>query len=324
MGISKDSHLAAEFDVTDARRQPGPHRLTLRVVKWSDATYIEDQDQWWHGGITRSVFLYAHRAGLPRGRPGDRRARRRPDDGHARPADRGRLARRRPGARLDRRGRDRRPERRVRRPDGDAARGRAASSPSPRPICCRRTAAHAPRTTDETDDGLAGPPPPGSTRRRVGVVIGPADVRRRDAVVGASGPTSRTSGRHAARPGRRGRRDETRCGSASGGSRSSGGDLLINGRRILIHGVNRHDFDQHTGRVISRETMRADLVLMKQFGFNAVRTSHYPNDPAFLDLTDELGLYVIDEADIESHAFWGTLCDDPRYLNQWVTPRRRG
>ena len=57
---------------------------------------------------------------------------------------------------------------------------------------------------------------------------------------------------------------------------------------------------------------------MKRFGFNAVRTSHYPNDPAFLDLTDELGLYVIDEADIESHAFRSTLCDDPRYLAPWV------
>ena len=57
---------------------------------------------------------------------------------------------------------------------------------------------------------------------------------------------------------------------------------------------------------------------MKQFGFNAVRTSHYPNDPAFLELTDELGLYVIDEADIESHAFQSTLCDDHRYLSQWV------
>ena len=95
-------------------------------------------------------------------------------------------------------------------------------------------------------------------------------------------------------------------------------DLLVNGARVFIRGINRHDFDQHTGRVISPNSMRADLVLMKQFGFNAVRTSHYPNDPVFLDLTDELGLYVIDEADIESHAFQGTLCDDPRYLAAWV------
>ena len=58
VGIGKDSHLASEFDLTD-RLAPGSHTLTLRVVKWSDATFVEDQDQWWHGGITRSVFLYA-------------------------------------------------------------------------------------------------------------------------------------------------------------------------------------------------------------------------------------------------------------------------
>ena len=58
VGVSKDSHLAAEFDVTDVVR-PGSNAIRLRVVKWSDATYIEDQDQWWHGGVTRSVFLYA-------------------------------------------------------------------------------------------------------------------------------------------------------------------------------------------------------------------------------------------------------------------------
>ncbi len=67
VGVSKDSHLAAEFDVTD-RLRPGTNDLRLTVVKWSDASFIEDQDQWWHGGITRSVFLYAtepvHLAGL--------------------------------------------------------------------------------------------------------------------------------------------------------------------------------------------------------------------------------------------------------------------
>ena len=95
-------------------------------------------------------------------------------------------------------------------------------------------------------------------------------------------------------------------------------DLLINGARVFIRGVNRHDFDQHTGRVVSPESMRADLVQMKQFGFNAVRTSHYPNDPAFLDLTDELGLYVIAEADIESHAFKDTLLRRPALPGAWV------
>src|ERR1035437_6759628 len=58
VGVSKDSHLAAEFDVTGVV-QAGVNAVSLRVVKWSDASYIEDQDQWWHGGITRSVFVYA-------------------------------------------------------------------------------------------------------------------------------------------------------------------------------------------------------------------------------------------------------------------------
>jgi beta-galactosidase len=58
VGVSKDSHLAAEFDVT-AFLRPGANDLRLTVVKWSDASFIEDQDQWWHGGITRPVFLYA-------------------------------------------------------------------------------------------------------------------------------------------------------------------------------------------------------------------------------------------------------------------------
>ena len=58
VGISKDSHLAAEFEVTDLLR-PGENELRLTVVKWSDASFVEDQDQWWHGGITRPVFLYA-------------------------------------------------------------------------------------------------------------------------------------------------------------------------------------------------------------------------------------------------------------------------
>jgi len=61
IGVGKDAHLASEFDLT-GRLRPGPNTLRLRVVKWSDATFVEDQDEWWHGGITRSVFLYATEA----------------------------------------------------------------------------------------------------------------------------------------------------------------------------------------------------------------------------------------------------------------------
>ena len=68
-----------------------------------------------------------------------------------------------------------------------------------------------------------------------------------------------------------------------------GVDFLVNGQPIIFYGINRHDFNKQTGRVLSRELLRQDLLELKRWNFNAVRTSHYPNDPAFLDLCDELG-----------------------------------
>ncbi|GLY30324.1 glycoside hydrolase family 2 TIM barrel-domain containing protein [Kineosporia sp. NBRC 101731] len=79
--------------------------------------------------------------------------------------------------------------------------------------------------------------------------------------------------------------------------------LLVNGAPIQFHGVNRHEHDPERGRVMSPELMKQDLLLMKQHNVNAVRTSHYPPHPDFLALTDELGLYVILECDLETHGF---------------------
>ncbi|MEU0243180.1 glycoside hydrolase family 2 TIM barrel-domain containing protein [Streptomyces sp. NPDC006235] len=97
------------------------------------------------------------------------------------------------------------------------------------------------------------------------------------------------------------------------------GVLKVNGRRILFRGVNRHEFHPETGRTVSLSTMRQDLLLMKQHNINAVRTSHYPPHPAFLDLCDELGLWVIDECDLETHGFVdlggrGNPVDDERWI----------
>ena len=80
-----------------------------------------------------------------------------------------------------------------------------------------------------------------------------------------------------------------------------GANLLVNGKRILIKGVNRHETDPYTGQVVSRESMEKDVMLMKALNFNAVRTCHYPDDPYFYDLCDQYGLYVMDEANVESH-----------------------
>ena len=79
------------------------------------------------------------------------------------------------------------------------------------------------------------------------------------------------------------------------------GRLLINGVPVTLKGVNRHDTHPDLGHVTPREHMRRDITLMKQHNINTVRTSHYPNDPFWLDLCDEYGLYVIDEADVETH-----------------------
>jgi len=94
------------------------------------------------------------------------------------------------------------------------------------------------------------------------------------------------------------------------------GELLINGEALLIKGVNRHDHDPHTGHYVTEESMREDVVLMKQNNVNAVRTSHYPNDPRFLELCDEYGLLVWDEANLESHGMgYGeeSLAKDPSW-----------
>lgn len=77
--------------------------------------------------------------------------------------------------------------------------------------------------------------------------------------------------------------------------------LLVNGKAIYIKGVNRHETDPLRGHVVDKASMERDIRLMKQFNINAVRSSHYPNNPYWYDLTDKYGLYVIDEANIESH-----------------------
>jgi beta-galactosidase len=82
------------------------------------------------------------------------------------------------------------------------------------------------------------------------------------------------------------------------------GILQVNGARLAFRGVNRHEFDPDTGRTLDEATMLRDVLLMKQHNLNAVRTSHYPPHPRFLELCDEYGLWVIDECDLETHGFF--------------------
>src|SRR5699024_2499257 len=85
--------------------------------------------------------------------------------------------------------------------------------------------------------------------------------------------------------------------------RVNGKTFTVNGVAIKLKGVNRHDYHPRTGRVVSREDMERDIRLMKQHNINAIPTAHYPNAPYLYDLCDVYGMYVIDEADVESHGF---------------------
>lgn len=100
--------------------------------------------------------------------------------------------------------------------------------------------------------------------------------------------------------------------------------LLINGVATSVHGVNKHEHDEVTGHTVSKELMLKDIQLMKAFNINAVRLSHYPNDPLWYKLCDEYGLYLVDEANIETHAMGAELqgsfdkSKHPAYLPEWA------
>jgi len=323
VGLSKDSHLAAEFDITNCVVPGGSGTIELRVAKWSDANYIEDQDQWWHGGITRSVFLYAtervHLAemGLTPSLASDLTMGTLDVDVLVTDADG---------------------------PLGDGweveveVKGLVEPLRAPVPgwlpmgplrfddaeqkavMAWIGEAMHAGRSFEDAVVAIDAPP---ATRpllariRRAPAGRVHLSLEVRDvAPWSAEDPSlSQVTIRLLAPDGLVHEEASYRVGYRR--VEIDGHRLLVNGQPILIHGVNRHDFHPRTGRVVSADDIRADLVLMKQFGFDAVRTAHYPNDPVLLDLCDELGLYVVAEANIEAHAE-PQLAAEPRYLPAWL------
>lgn len=105
-------------------------------------------------------------------------------------------------------------------------------------------------------------------------------------------------------------------------SEIKGGQLLVNGQPILLKGVNRHEHNEYTGHIMSTEMMIADIKTMKEHNINAVRTCHYPNDPRWYALCDIYGLYLYDEANIESHGYGynpeNTLANKPEWKSAHV------
>ncbi|NDL65754.1 beta-galactosidase [Acerihabitans arboris] len=274
VGYSQDSRLPAEFDLSD-HLLPGRNRLCVLVLRWSDGSYLEDQDMWRMSGIFRPVsLLHKPEVGFE-----DIRIDTRLDAlfNHAvlevtaaitpRAADIARygievslwLGEERVAAQgsplgsaiIDERGHY--PERLT----------LLVPVPSPRLWSAETPALY--RAVVALRDGL------GAVVEAEAYDVGFRQVDVRD------------------------------------------GLLRINGKPLLVRGVNRHEHHPAHGQVMDAESMRQDILLLKQNNFNAVRCSHYPNHPLWYRLCDQYGLYVVDEANIETHGMepMGRLADDP-------------
>ena len=285
VGMGKDSRLPQDFDVTGWVRPGEDNLLACAVIKWSDASFIEDQDQWWMGGIHRDVRLYstAHayladvfaEAGLDEAcRDGRLKVTTKlgfsgvPEDGWF-------------------------VEARLFGADGEPV----LAEPLRRKVKAATQGYHpygGPLGMAILESEVAAPALWSSEAPNLYTLV--VTLARDDGAV-----VEATSCRVGFRRVELGDRE-----------------LLINGRPVMIAGMNRHEHDPVRGKAVTREAMIADIKLMKQFNVNAVRTSHYPNAEAWYDLCDAYGLYLVDETNLEAHAFLHTLCRDPRYAAQFV------
>lgn len=282
VGMSTDSRLPAEFDLTGVARPGAIVELALTVVRWGAATYLEDQDHWHFGGLQREVLLYAlapvHVA-----------------DAHLR-ADRDPAT---GTGRLDARVW-------LGFPDGGVERGWSTELTVRDPVGALVAGPIRSRVWTEHPDhritayrfeGRCSDT--GVDLDRVEPWSAESPALYQVEVVALS-PDGHAGDRRAFAVGFR--RVEV-----------VGGELRINGRAVPIKGVNRHEHDDLTGKAVTVDSMERDVRLMKQHNLNAVRTSHYPNHPAFYELCDRYGLYVVDEANVESHAYLQSLTLDPAW-----------
>lgn len=251
VGLSKDTRLAASFDVTDFVQQ-GENTLTLIVVRYSDASYVEDQDQWWFGGLHRSISLTS----VPQVTMTDVKA----------------------TVTVE--------------PDLQKAKVEVRVS-----------------TTEDTEPLFV------SLYDMQGALLNAWQVQAQAkwfvSSIVVDSPELWSSEQPTLYYISLSLGDEHRV-LPIGFRRVeiSKRQLLINGKRVLIKGVNRHEHDQYMAKTLSVASMVEDIRLMKQHNFNAVRTCHYPDDRTWYELCDRYGLYVMDEANIETHANYDSICRD--------------
>ncbi|MDK1703788.1 beta-galactosidase [Serratia rubidaea] len=275
VGYGQDSRLPSEFDLSDFLQQ-GENRLAVMVLRWSDGSYLEDQDMWRMSGIFRDVSLL-HKPAV------------RIRDLHI-----------------------------ATRFNADFSRAQLEAE-----VCMAGEVSDDLRVTVQLwrDDALSA---------EVSAPFGSALIDERGAY--AERTTLRLEVVHPALWSAETphlyralvllqRADGTliEAEACDVGFRQvsiENGLLLLNGKPLLIRGTNRHEHHPQRGQVMDEETMLQDILLMKQHNFNAVRCSHYPNHPLWYRLCDRYGLYVVDEANIETHGMtpMSRLSDDPHWL----------
>ncbi|HAR65563.1 MAG TPA: beta-galactosidase [Lentisphaeria bacterium] len=282
VGMAKDCRLPSEFDLTDFLTE-AENILAVKVIRWSDGSYMEDQDHWWMAGIYRDVFLFstapAYLEDLSAQGDFD------PKTGAGALSVVGKI------------NFDRGPDRKI-----------APAGPKKNYCLTARLL--------DADGGLLM-----SHTQTISQHYRQTQYRAAiDMDLTTVQPWSCESPyRYLLHVALAEEDGETlaHCAVRTGFRRVEIKDrqILFNGAPVLIKGVNRHDHDDATGKFVSRERMIQDIKLLKQHNFNAVRTSHYPNDPQWYDLCDEYGLYIMDEANLESHECYWSMPRDPRWEN---------
>ncbi|HEY3379473.1 MAG TPA: glycoside hydrolase family 2 TIM barrel-domain containing protein [Armatimonadota bacterium] len=263
VGYSQGSHMPSEFDIT-RYVQTGENVVAVQVFQWSDASYLEDQDMWRLSGIFRDVYLTA----TPRLHLRDTRVR----------------------TTFDAQYRDATLDMQL------ALKNYAGSAQAVASISGQLVDAQGQIIIEQTlADELQLGPEGETTVTAAWTVAAPAQWSAEEPNL----YTLLLVLRDAA--GRVLEVQRVAVGFREVVMRD--GRVFLNGTPITLKGVNRHDSHPDLGHAVSRASMLQDIVLMKAHNINTVRTSHYPNDPYWLDLCDEYGLYVVDEADLETHGF---------------------
>jgi beta-galactosidase/beta-glucuronidase len=277
VGYSQGSHLPSEFDITPMVRRGG-NLLAVQVFQWSDGSYLEDQDMWRMSGIFREVFLLAR----PQAHIAEVSVTTRFDDGY-RDA--------RLGLRVS-----------VRNCSRERAEGLSLSV---RLFDAERRLVLETAVGEKLSLGAHGE----TTAAAELAVEQPRKWSAEDPNLYALLVSLRYA------DGRVHQVERVAVGFRQVERRRV--EVLLNGVPIKLCGVNRHEIDPDLGHAVSLESMITDIKLMKQHNINAVRTSHYTDDERWLDLCDRYGLYVVDEADLETHGFGYTAPDIPARRPEW-------